>query len=42
MIKALCCLMLLIGIFIGIGLTMLAIWINDNEVYPEELEEEET
>lgn len=41
MTEAMFCLAMLLGIFVGIGLTMLAIWINDNEVYPEELEEDE-
>ena len=42
MIKALCCLVLLIGIFIGIGLTMLAqsIYFADEEK-PYDWEDEE-
>jgi len=35
------CLGVLAGIFIGIVLTLFVIWIWNNEVYPEELEEEE-
>lgn len=31
MIKVLCCLMVLIGIFVGIGLTVLAMTIAENE-----------
>lgn len=35
------CLGVLVGIFIGIGLTLFALWLWETKDYPEELEEEE-
>lgn len=41
MTKVMFCLAVLLGIFVGIGLTVFALWLWDNEVYPDELEEDE-
>lgn len=35
------CGLVAVGIFVGIVLTLFAIWLWNNEVYPEELEEDE-
>lgn len=41
MTEAMFCLAIFIGIFIGIGLTLFALWLWETKDYPEELEEEE-